>query len=474
MNPDLSSTSLPPIPLTRTRPWGHQLAAYHFAHPKRAAMLGMEMGTGKSKVVVDLVVNRRHQRTLILCPLSVIEAWEKQFALHAGAPVRVVPLNEGTVAERMARAKEAYETPRTPTAFLINYEAARLEPFATFAQRAIWDLVVCDESHRIKAPAGAVSRFVRSLTKKAGHRLCLTGTPMAHSPLDLWGQFCFLAPWVFGRFRDFRTRYAILGGYLEKQVIGFQNTEQLYALFAEHAFQAKASEVLDLPEAVHTQRTCVLSSRAQTIYRGLEKDFWAAVGSGEVTINNALTKLLRLQQVTSGYVATDAGVEEFVDGSKRAVLADTLEDLPPFEPIIVFARFRHDLRTIQEVAKEQGRSTAELSGTRNELRAWQDGQREVLAVQIQSGGVGIDLTRARYCIYYSLGFSLADYLQSLARCHRPGQTRSVNYIHLLARSTVDQQVYRALEKRQQVVEAILAGRQPQTLASTSQAVAAYP
>jgi SNF2 family DNA or RNA helicase len=137
------------------------------------------------------------------------------------------------------------------------------------------------------------------------------------------------------------------------------------------------------------------------------------------------------------------------------VLADRLEDLPVTEPVVVFCRFRSDLEDVAAVARELGREYAEVSGERKDLERWQRGDAVILGVQMQSGGVGIDCSRAAYAFYYSLGFSLGDYEQSLARLRRPGQTRCVRYYHLVCEGTVDAQVYAALRERRHVVEAVL-------------------
>jgi SNF2 family DNA or RNA helicase len=163
-----------------------------------------------------------------------------------------------------------------------------------------------------------------------------------------------------------------------------------------------------------------------------------------------------LQQVAGGWVKTDDGQHHRVDSSKEKLLADTLEDIGPGEPVVVFCRFHADLDAVHDAAKSTAFPSLELSGRHDELKRWQDGGAQVLAVQISAGGVGVDLTRARYSIYYSLSFSLGEYDQALSRVHRPGQTRPVEHIHLSVRNTVDTKIMRALEKRAEVVEAILA------------------
>ncbi len=140
---------------------------------------------------------------------------------------------------------------------------------------------------------------------------------------------------------------------------------------------------------------------------------------------------------------------------KATVLEDKIADLPTSEPIVVFCRFRHDLQEVEAMARRLGRSYSEVSGVRKDLERWQEGDTEIIGVQVQSGGAGIDLTRAAYCFYYSLGFSLGDYEQSLARLLRPGQTRMVRYYHLCCQGTVDLRVQQALRERKDVVESVL-------------------
>ena len=187
-----------------------------------------------------------------------------------------------------------------------------------------------------------------------------------------------------------------------------------------------------------------------------------------VTAANAMVKLLRLQQVANGIAKTDDGVEQRIDNSKQKLLTDTLEDIGGDEPVVVFCRFHADLDAIHEGCQalqtgltEEDRAsghyqTLELSGRRDELKQWQDGVAQVLAVQLDSGGEGVDLTRARFSIFYSLSFSLGKYDQARSRTHRPGQTNPVEHIHLIARNTVDVKIMRALEKRAEIIESILA------------------
>lgn len=437
--------------------WRQQAEALVYAEGNHAALLAMEMGTGKSRVVVELVNRKRPRAVLIVCPVSVLGVWRREFA-HYGTDAELLILDKGTVKQKQEEAHEFIMRPSDkPRVVVINYESAWRKPFGEWASWTIfWDLIVADESHRAKSASGRASRWLSKLSGK--RKLALTGTPMPHSPLDIWAQYRFLDPTIFGRsYIAFRSRYAVINPMFPSQVKQWINQEELAAKVGSIAYQCKA-DVLDLPEALHETRAVTLSPATMRIYRELEREMVAEVEAGKVTAANALVKLLRLQQITSGYVQPDEGVPFILDLAKQNALEDLLEDLPTREPVVVFCRFRHDLAVVRDVGRKLDRRYGELSGEHKDgltPQATMNPDVDLLGVQIQSGGVGIDLSRAAYAVYFSIGYSMGDYLQSLARLHRPGQRRCVRYYHLVATDTVDEKVYAALEARQNVVDYVL-------------------
>jgi superfamily II DNA or RNA helicase len=469
-----TAADLPPVPVTKYPAWRHQLQAYHFAMGQAGVMLAMDMGTGKTKVATDLIVNRNHQKVLVMCPKSAIEdVWVKQIPQHAGKDIHVVGfVNDMTVANKTRHAAEQMRMAKAkgkPFALVINYDSAWREPFSTWALSAGFDLVICDESHKIKSPSGKASQFAAKVGRKAMNRIAMTGTPMPHSPLDVYAQYRFVDPAIYGTsFVAFRSKYARMGGYAGKQVLGFQNETELNEKFYSVAFRV-GKEILDLPPYQHITRTCKLSSKSLAAYKEVEDELCTFIGDGDVegfvenvmtgkgavTADNSLTNLLRLQQIANGFVVDDEKNVIELGGEKEELLAETMDALQVNEPLVVFARFRHDLDVIRRVSEKQGRKYAELSGKSNGLQEWKAGHYDVIGVQIQSGGAGIDLTRARYAIYYSIGYSMGDYDQSLARIHRPGQEHPTTFIHLITAKTVDEHVYKALDKRRtQVTKAM--------------------
>jgi hypothetical protein len=423
------------------KPWQSQLDAARWAAEKDAAMLAKDMGTGKSITAL--------------------------LALNAGSlnPVLIVSGDSKARAKRLRG--EAMRSGGRGLCAIVNYDSVWRGEVSKAICEIKWDAIVLDESHRIKSPNGQASKWLAkfALKQPQAKRLLLTGTPMPHSPLDIFGQFRFLDPAVLGdSFVGFRKRYADCDVRFPGMVKKWLRQDELAAKTDPLIWRVKLDDVLDLPEAIHEVLPVPLEGRAGKYYDDLERDMTAEIDAGTVTVSNALTKLLRLQQATGGYARTDEAGMVLVDGmpSKAATLQDRLEDLPETEPVVVFCRFRTDLNEVQAMARRLGRTYAELSGNTNTLADWQEGNATIIGVQIQSGGAGIDLSRSAYCFYYSLGFSLGEYEQSLARLRRPGQTRCVRYYHLVSQGTVDEQVYKALSERRNVVDAVLAQLSPRT------------
>lgn len=417
------------------KPWKHQDDASSWAKRRKASMLALDMGTGKSLIAIMTVCKS----------------------------VQMVPvlLGRGSTKARADKFRKATMSGCDGLVVVVNYESVWRGELAKLIGKHKWKAIVLDESHRIKAPGGKASRWLASLARAnpQARLLCLTGTPMPHSPLDLYGQFRFLDPSIFGTsFARMRARYADCDPIFPGKVRRWLRQDELTSLLDQNSFRVTADEVLDLPDSLHERINVTLSPKARKFYDALERDMVAEINGGHVVVSNALTKLLRLQQATGGHSMLDGGEQTFhIDGTpaKRLALEGWLEDVPVNEPLVVFCRFRSDINEVIAACKATGRTWSELSGVADTLAQWQAGDTDVIVVQIQSGGVGVDLTRAAYCVYYSLGFSLGDYEQSLARLRRPGQTRCVRYYHLVTENTVDELVYDALSKRKKVVDEVL-------------------
>ena len=465
-------------PAKPPQPWAHQTKALEFIRDKPGAMLAMEMGTGKTRVAIDHMEALDARRTLVLAPLSVVDhVWPREIRTHGRRQTTIISLGDKFPNVR-AKFKQAVEglalatARKGPAVVIVNYESACREPLASWLKGINWDLFIMDEAHRLKSPSGQTSRFTSQLADRSTRRLALTGTPMPHSPMDIYAQYRAIDKRVYGvSYRAFKTRYAefeTVGKmintrdergnpvtYMPKAISGYQNLEELNRKFYTLAFRVTAAETLDLPGAIETYTHVELGRKARQLYDQMAVSFIAELETGEkITAANALARLVRFQQLTSGFASTPDGKIIEVDKAKANALTDILDGLPRREPVVIFVRFQNDLDTIARIAGKMKRPHYEISGRVKNLDEWNT-HGGVLAVQIQAGGLGLDLTASRYCVYYSLGFSLGDYLQSIARLHRPGQTSMVDYIHLVAAASIDEIITGALANKEDVINRIL-------------------
>lgn len=464
------SADLPDVPGAKLSPWVHQKQGFWFAarrlgldveaHPVGGgAMLAMDMGTGKTKVIFDLMNSYSDLLTtvLVVCPKSVCRTWEEENEKHGSGSITLLNLKDGSVKKKAARAEQFLKaTAGSQRVVVVNHESVWREPFRSFVKTQIWDLFVADECHRAKSAGGKFSRFLGSNVPGFSCRLGLTGTPMPKDPMDIYAQARFLEPGIFGtNFTRFKRRYGIWGGFENRKFLALANKEEFHRKLESFCFRVRASDVLDLPPATHMKRYCELSAAESKAYRQMENDLIADVGDGVVTAANALVRLLKLQQIVQGSITDDDGNKQRIGTSKQELLRETLDDLPANEPVVLFCRFQDDLDRIRETCEDLGRTHGELSGRIDELEGFKAGDFDTIAVQIQAGGVGVDLSRAAYTIYYSPTFDMGAYEQSLARTHRPGQTRPTFYYHLLGRGTIDTKIHAALRQKKNVVESVL-------------------
>ena len=441
--------------------WSHQLAAYHYASGKQASMMPLGMGWGKSKIAIDWAVNAEFKRILVLCPACVLGVWRREFSIHAPQFDRMYIMDKGTCAAKAGRMNTIInEGSSDPLIFVVNYESSWRKFLGDQLLAFKPDAVIADEIHRTKSPGGKASRFASRLGLVSGHRMGLTGTPMPHSPLDLYAQYRFLDRRVFGTsYAEFRSRYAVVNQMFPSKVTRWINQEELSEKFYSIAFKWEGGNPLDLPPISHHERQVVLPHKALRVYRDLETHYVASLKQGNVVAANALVKSIRLQQATSGFARLDEREEKYeeIHNEKVKMVNEILEDLPHREPVVVFVRFKPDIAAVRKLAERRGLRVGEVSGNCKNLtdHAKMPDDIDLLIIQVQSGSLGIDTTRASYVIVFSIGWSLGEYDQLIHRSWRPGQDRHVHFFHIVAAGTIDQRVYRGFEIRREVVDSVL-------------------
>ncbi len=418
----------------------------------------MDMGTGKTITTIavagTLFRQNRITKLLVVAPKSIVDVWEQEFEKFADFPYSLAVLHDGSCAKKADVIRNMVGNGLQ--IIVVNYESGwRLEP-----EFVKWkpDMIVCDESSRIKNPQAKCSKALHRLGKASGYNLILTGTPITNSPMDFFSQYKFLDESIFGSsFYGFRSRYAIVGGFQNHQVVGYRHLDELVEKAHGVAYRIRIDEAVDLPEFVEEVRPVKLEKQAQSIYDSVEKDSFAELMNGEITTRNVLTQLLRLSQITGGFVRTDTGDDtQQLSTAKLEALEDIVDScMEEKKKVVVFARFVPEIDAIAKMLKKKNIGYSLIKGDvkdrAEQVAAFQnDPDVKVFIGQLQTTGMGLTLTAGTVCVYYSLDFSYANYEQSRARVRRIGQTKRGVYIHLVAKGTIDEKVMAALRQKADV------------------------
>lgn len=467
-----NATPLAPMPVKDVTPFQHQVLGFNVGITIPHSALLMEMGTGKTLTTVAVIGHRARvddvRRVLIVAPAAVVPVWPREFAEYAAFDVDVAAL-QGPVTKRVKRLQEFPDRGVSDTVqiVVINYEAVRL----MIDELAAWkpDMIVCDESQRIKGPGTKQSKAVHKLGTVARFRMILTGTPVTQAPLDYFSQYKFLDPAILGtNFASFKARYAIevpLGETRHMKVVGYRMVSDLCERVHRIAYRVTKDECLDLPEFVDRVVPVTLPPAAQKLYEQIARDSVAELAGGEeITATNILTKLLRLQQLTGGSITDDEGVSKLVHDAKLKAAVDLVSDVVDGgRKVVVFARFHRELDELRArlekhgVAWIDGRVNMQERGPMVE-RFQTDPECRVFIAQTQTAGLGITLTAADTALFYSLDFSFANYDQARSRVHRIGQSSHVTNLHLIVPGTVDEAVLKVLDRKRNVADLVVGDR----------------
>ena len=398
-------------------------------------------------------------RVLIVAPLSILGVWQDEFNNFADFDYNLAVLT-GTSAKKIDTLRHL--NGNALQVAVINYESAwRLEKELT-----AWnpDLIIADEGHKIKTHNISASKAMHRLGARARYRLLLTGTPVTNKAIDVFSQYKFLNPAIFGQsFYAFRNRYFDMVGYgnhtpVLKKSMERELTEKIHSI----AYRATKAECLDLPETTDIIRKVELEPQAMLLYRNLVKDSYAELSEGEVTITNVLTKLLRLSQLTGGFLGSDdSSKAEQVSTAKLKVLEDIIDSaLEENKKLVVIARFNPEINAICRMLDKKGVRYSLLTGSvkdRDEQVAQFQNYPDVpvFVGQIATAGLGITLTAASTMVFYSLDYSMSNFEQTKARIHRAGQRMPCTYIYLTAAGTVDEKILKALKNKANLAKTLV-------------------
>lgn len=391
------------------------------------------------------------EKALIVCPLSIVGVWQDEFHKFADFDYMAVTL-EGSSEKKTDILRHIASN--ALQVVIVNYESAwRLEK-ELLAFDA--DIIIADESHKIKNHAAKQSKAMHKLGAKARYKMLLTGTVVTNKALDIYSQYKFLNSNIFGvSFYSFRNKYFEMTGYGNHIPMLRKSMENdLLKKLHSIAYRITKAECLDLPEKTDIIRFVELEPAASKVYKDLVKNSYAELSKGEVTVTNILTRLLRLSQVTGGFINIDEGsVPQKISTAKIDALEDIIDEaLYEGKKLAIIARFVAELNAICKLADSKKiRYSLIKGGVKDrdvQVSQFQnDPGVKIFIGQIATAGLGITLTAASTMVFYSMDYSMSNFEQTKARIHRVGQMQKCTYIYLIAKDTVDEKVLKALQSK---------------------------
>jgi len=463
----------------KTKPFKHQLTALEKSWNKETYAYFMEMGTGKTKVLIDnmsmLYDKGKIDGALIVAPKGVIKTWyEQELPTHLPNHIEnVTVLWQSNITKKQQEKLESlFEIETALHILIMNVEAFSTDKGVKFASKFLNShrtLMAIDESTTIKTPVAKRTKNIIRLGKASKYRRIMTGSPVTKNPLDLYTQCEFLDPYLldFASYYAFRNRYAQMKtmhvrGRSIQVVHAFQNLSELSELLNAFSYRVLKEDCLDLPPKNWTKRHITLTADQRKVYEQMKKQAIATLNGKVTSTMTVLTQLMRLHQITCGHFTADDGSTQLIKNNRITELMNILGEMNG--KAIIWANYQKDVNEIiKHIVEEYGPgSVVDYYGLtpqderQDNIRKFQNGSEcRFLVGTPQTGGYGITLTKANTVIYYSNGYDLEKRLQSEDRAHRIGQKKTVTYVDLICEDTVDEKIVKALRDKINIASEVL-------------------
>jgi len=463
----------------KTKPYKHQMTALEKSWHKETYAYFMEMGTGKTKVLIDnmsmLYDKGKIDGALIIAPKGVVKTWyEQELPTHLPDHIENVTVlwQSNITKTQQEKLESLFEIETALHILVMNVEAFSTEKGMKFANKFLNShkvLMAIDESTTIKTPTAKRTKNIIQLGACAKYRRIMTGSPVTKNPLDLYTQCYFLDPYLLDHasYYAFRNRYAVMKsmhvrGRTIQVVHAFQNLGELSEKLQGFSYRVLKEDCLDLPPKNWTKRHITLSKEQQKVYDQMKKEALATLNGKVTSTMTVITQLMRLQQITCGHFVADDGSTQEIKNNRITELMEVLDEIEG--KAIIWGHWQKDIQNIvDEIEKIHGPgSVVSYYGLtpqderQDNIRKFQDDPKCRFMVGTPStGGYGITLTAANTVIYYSNGYDLEKRLQSEDRAHRIGQKKNVTYIDIIAEDTVDEKIVKSLRKKINIASEVL-------------------
>jgi SNF2 family DNA or RNA helicase len=454
----------------KTKPLKHQEQATERFVKEPYGALFCEMGTGKSKIILDIIQNSKSPvSVLIVAPNGLHHNWARnEIPKHVESADVYCWNGPPSSKKKQQEINRFYNLESYNKFFLINVEALRTKSGFDFALAFLVGSgnterhFIVDESTCIKNPKAQQTKAVMRLAKQSDRRWILNGTPITQGPLDLYSQCKFLDANSIPEktMTTFKHAYAIertmtMGNRSFNKVVGYQNLDKLTKNIEPFSLRLEKKDCLDLPEKTFTPMYVELTPEQERVYKSIKEDSIAMLQGELVTTTMALTRIVKLHQILTGFVITDDDVTVNLKNNRITLLQQIAETT---RPLVIFCAYKHNVQQIKDALSDYkvvtytgDDSTAQKNDA---VLAFQEGDADIF-VGTSAAAKGLTLTRASTMVYYSNNYSLENRLQSQDRIHRIGQDNKCTYIDLVVPNSIDEAILRRLKEKKELSNEVL-------------------
>ena len=465
----------------KTKPYAHQMEALKQAYNKEYYAFFMEMGTGKSKVLIDEIggyfLQGKIDSALIIAPKGVYRNWERgEIPTHLPDEIPYTVAAWRAPSEMTKDDKKKLKDIIYPNGklriLLMNIEALSGSVGIKYVTQFLHKnrtLLAIDESTTIKTPTASRTKNAIKISKLAKVRRIMTGSPVTKNPLDVYAQLEFLSPNITRQnYWAFKSRYAVMvrrnfGTRSTNLVVGFQRLPELNTIIDQYSYRVLKEDCLDLPEKIYTTRTISLTSEQVKAYEEMRRFNITEMDGKTMTSLSTLAALIRLHQITCGHVTFDDGDTKEIKSNRMNELLNVLDEVDG--KVIIWANYRFDIKKIQQTLSEKfgSDSVATYFGDTKDkdrqdiVEKFQDKNSSLkyFVGNPSTGGYGLTLTAAHTVVYYSNSYDLEKRMQSEDRAHRIGQVNKVTYVDIIAEGTVDEKIVRSLRSKIDIASEVM-------------------
>ena len=463
----------------KMKPYAHQMTALEKSWNRECYAYFMEMGTGKTKVLIDnmsmLYDKGKIDGALIIAPKGVVKTWyEQELPAHLPDHIDNVSIlwQSNITKKQQEKLDSVLKTGEDLHILVMNVEALSTTKGVEFALKFINchnTMMAIDESTTIKNPGAKRTKNIIKLGEKAKYRRIMTGSPVTKNPLDLYSQCEFLDPYLldFTSYYAFRNRYAEMKtlhvrGRSIQVVKKFVNLGELSETLKNFSYRVLKEDCLDLPPKNWIKRYITLTPDQFKVYDQMKRQAVAHLNGKASSTMTVLTQLMRLQQITCGHFVANDGSTQDIKSNRINELMDVLSEIEG--KVIIWGHWQKDIKNIiKAIVDEYGPgSVVDYYGLtpqderQENIREFQNNPEcRFIVGTPQTGGYGITLTQANTVVYFSNGYDLEKRLQSEDRAHRIGQKKSVAYVDLICEDTVDEKIVKALKDKINIASEVL-------------------